>query len=56
MHIHPFRRFFGGESNVEDSIFVSTDRIESYAMAQSLQSKKQLKISLFYFKRNKLLN
>ncbi|GBN78215.1 hypothetical protein AVEN_45096-1 [Araneus ventricosus] len=36
VHIHELRRFFEGQSNVEDSIFVSIDRLESYAMTQRL--------------------
>ncbi len=41
VHIHELWRFFEGQSNVEDSIFVSIDRLESYTMIQRLHSKKQ---------------
>ncbi|GBO17965.1 hypothetical protein AVEN_116336-1, partial [Araneus ventricosus] len=50
VHIHEFRRFFEGQSNVEDSIFVAIDRLESHAMSERLHSQKQLKISAFFLK------
>ncbi|GBM99928.1 hypothetical protein AVEN_67057-1 [Araneus ventricosus] len=49
VHIHELRFFFEGQSNVEDSIFVSIDRLELYAMTQRFHSQKQLKMSPFFF-------
>ncbi len=48
VHIHELRRFFEGQSNLEDSIFVSIDRLELYNLTQTLHSKKQPKVSDFF--------
>jgi len=47
-HIHELRRYFEGQSNVEDCIFVSLSIRLQLVITQSLHSKKQSKISDFF--------
>lgn len=41
--VQELRNFLGGYSNVEDTIFVSTDRLESYTMSKRQHPMKKIK-------------
>ncbi|XP_063230823.1 tigger transposable element-derived protein 4-like [Bacillus rossius redtenbacheri] len=49
-HIKELRRFFESRINVSDSYFISLIKLESFVMAESLNSRKQAKISSFFQK------
>lgn len=50
-HVKQLRRFFESRINVSDSYFNSLNMLESFVMAERLNSRKQAKISHFFTKR-----